>query len=57
VKRARFRSTHQGFKQCPGGDSKGQMVQIGSFPTGKGADLLKITETGLGEAKVIQTDR
>tara|TARA_B100000424_G_scaffold240395_1_gene207755 strand:- start:267 stop:368 length:102 start_codon:yes stop_codon:yes gene_type:complete len=33
------------------------MVQIGSFPTGEEADLLEITETGLGEAKVIQTDR
>ena len=57
VKRARFRSTHQGFKQCPGGDREREMVQIGSFPTGKGADLLKIAETGLGEAKVIKTDR
>ena len=57
MKRARFSSTNEGFEQCPRGDGEGQVVQIGSFPTGKGADLLKITETGLGEAKVIQTDR
>ena len=48
VKRAWFRSTHQGFKQGPGGDGEGEMVQVGSIATGEGADLLKIAETGLG---------
>ena len=57
MKRARFSSTNEGFEQCPRGDGEGQVVQIGSFPTGKGADLLKFAETGLRQTKIIKTDR
>ena len=57
VKGARFCCTNQGLKQRPRSYGEGQMVQIGPFATGEGADLLKLAETGFRQAEILQADR
>ena len=52
-----FTGTDQAFEQSSRGDLEGQVMEVGPVTTSEQAHLLKLLETGLGQAQIFEADR